>query len=221
MEKVIYGYMDKVPIRMKLPVSITSPAVPKVSAVKPSSASVSEEARVKVISLIVNKKRSYNDHQYPDFAHPVWSKELQEECHDVFKQLLDKHPFPLSQGPIVLPLDSLTSCLSEYRSRCEESVAKVLNDKTVFRHDESQDCGKWIPQIVGVASWAAEHDSGGGNAEICVKAPAGMREARWLVPDVARPVQPAALFPSPTPTPAPLRNHLLQCSVCLWYAASK
>jgi hypothetical protein len=163
MEKFICGYMDKVPIRMKLPVSRTSPAVPKVSAVKPSSASVSEEARVKVISMIVNKKRSYNDHQYPDFAHPVWSKELQEECHDVFKQLLDKHPFPLSQGPIVLPLDSLTSCLSEYRSRCEESVAKVLNDKTVFRHDESQACGKWIPQIVGVASWAAEHDSGGGS----------------------------------------------------------
>ena len=160
MEKVVCGYIGKVPITMKLPVSRSSPAVPKAS-VNPSSASVSEEARVKVISMIVNEKRSYNDHQHPDFSHRVLTRELQEDCHDAFKRLLDNHPFPLSQGPIVLPLDSLTSCLSKYRSRCEESVAKVLNDKTVFRHDESQACGKWVPQIAGMASWGADHESGG------------------------------------------------------------
>ena len=155
MEKVVCGYMGKVPITMKLPVSRSSPAVPKAS-VNPSSASVSEEARVKVISMIVNEKKSYNDHQHPDFSHPVWTKELRVDCHDAFKRLLDNHPFPLSQGHIVLPLDSLTSSLSKYRSRCEESVAKVL-----FRHDESQACGKWVPQIAGMASWAADHESGG------------------------------------------------------------
>jgi hypothetical protein len=47
MEKVVCGYMGKVPITLKLPLSRSSPAVPKAS-VNPSSASVSEEARVKV-----------------------------------------------------------------------------------------------------------------------------------------------------------------------------
>ena len=108
------GTWVKVPITMNLPVSRSSPAAPKAS-VKPSS--VSEEASVKVISMIVNKKKSYNDHQHPDFSHPVRTKEQEEDCHDAFERLLDNHPFPLSQGHIVLPLDSLTSCLSEYRSR--------------------------------------------------------------------------------------------------------
>ena len=151
MEKVICGHMNKVPFKMKLPVSRTFPAEPNTSA-KPITASVSDKARVKVISMIVNKKKSHDDHQHSS----MWSKEFQEECHDVFKQLLDNHPFPLSQGPTVLPLDSLTSSSSEYRSRCE-SVGKVLHDKTVFRHVEGQACGKWIPQIVGLAAWTADH----------------------------------------------------------------
>ena len=159
MEKVICGYLGKVPIKMKLPISRTFPAADAKASAKPITAAVSDEARVKVISMIVNKKKSYDCHQYPDYPHPMWSEEFQEECHAVFKQLLDNHPFPLSQGPIVLPLDSLTSSSSEYKARCE-SVGKVLHDKTVFRHDDSQECGKWIPKIVGLAAWAAA-DSGG------------------------------------------------------------
>ena len=73
MEKSSVGTWVKVPITMNVPVSRSSPAAPKAS-VKPSS--VSEEASVKVISMVVNKKKSYNDHHHPDFSYPVLTNML-------------------------------------------------------------------------------------------------------------------------------------------------
>ena len=53
------------------------------------------------------------------------------------QQLLSAHPFPLSQGPITLRLDTNTET--------KETVADVVKAKRVFSHCDTQACSWWVP----------------------------------------------------------------------------
>ena len=56
-------------------------------------------------------------------------------------KILASHPFPYLQGPLIVQLDSsLTD-------------SDILNAKTIFRHAESQKCGKWTPTKSGLQGW--------------------------------------------------------------------
>ena len=68
------------------------------------------------------------------------------------QQILGAHPFPLSQGPVVLPLDT--------RTEDKKTVAEVLQAKTMFSHCENQACGLWTPQVLGTAAWTDTTDGG-------------------------------------------------------------
>ena len=63
--------------------------------------------------------------------------------------LLAPHPFPLSQGPLILPLD-----LEIYPSA---TVDQILASKTVFAHSGDQSCGLWVPDVFGLAAWTTEN----------------------------------------------------------------
>ena len=60
--------------------------------------------------------------------------------------LQKKHPFPLNQGPLVLPLDD--HFLGE-----KISTSEVFEKKMIFKHDENQECFEWIPSEVGINAW--------------------------------------------------------------------
>ena len=47
------------------------------------------------------------------------------------------HPYPLSQGPVIPPLD----CMTEEKMTERE----VINTRTMFRHNNDQRCLEWIP----------------------------------------------------------------------------
>merc|ERR1711954_186440 len=63
--------------------------------------------------------------------------------------LLAPQPFPLSQGPLMLPLD-----LEIYPSA---TVDQILASKTVFAHSGDQSCGLWVPNVFGLAAWTTEN----------------------------------------------------------------
>jgi hypothetical protein len=68
------------------------------------------------------------------------------------QQLLSAHPFPLSQGPITLRLDTNTET--------KETVADVAKAQTVFSHCDTQACGRWVPTVLGTAAWTGKQDGG-------------------------------------------------------------
>ena len=69
------------------------------------------------------------------------------------QQILSRHPYPLSQGPVLLPVDCETENIN--------SASEVLTEKTIFNHSDSQDCFEWIPVIVGVSAWGCYLSSQG------------------------------------------------------------
>jgi hypothetical protein len=72
------------------------------------------------------------------------------------QQILSRHPFPINQGPIVLPLDTNTEA--------KKSAHEVLVDKTMFSHSDTQECGKWAPVVFGSACWTSPQSKG--NCEV-------------------------------------------------------
>ena len=79
--------------------------------------------------------------------------------------ILSGHPFPLSQGPVILPLDCGTedSFLSFKRLKATEkkSEGQLIKARTMFTHSESQDCGEWCPVRVGISAWVEVENRGG------------------------------------------------------------
>ena len=65
-------------------------------------------------------------------------------------------PFPLSQGPIISPLD----CSTEDR----KTEVKIMYAKTIFKHHVKQMCMEWKPRISGISSWE------GGKNKSCYEA---------------------------------------------------
>jgi hypothetical protein len=56
--------------------------------------------------------------------------------------LLSGHPYPVSQGPVILPIDMNTkpSSPADY----------VLRKKMIFTHVHDQDCATWVPEVTGI-----------------------------------------------------------------------
>ena len=61
------------------------------------------------------------------------------------QQILARHPLPLSQGPVLLPLDTDTED--------QLSIGEVLHIKTCFSHKDSQPCSEWFPESIGGSGW--------------------------------------------------------------------
>ena len=64
------------------------------------------------------------------------------------QKLLQNNPYPLSQGPVILPLD----CATEDK----KSESEIVNAKTMFKHKESQKCFEWRPKLGGISAWGGE-----------------------------------------------------------------
>ena len=81
------------------------------------------------------------------------------EVPQTLRDILVKHPYPLSQGPVNLPLDCATGD--------GKTANEILTFKTIFTHSDSQDCGEWIPGAFGLSAWGeteiddSVHERGG------------------------------------------------------------
>ena len=60
----------------------------------------------------------------------------------ILQHILSGHPFPLSQGPLKLPVDCNDKTMSE-----------AVTKKTVFWHDDEQMCYEWLPCKTVLAAW--------------------------------------------------------------------
>ena len=73
-------------------------------------------------------------------SHPRVKHE--HDSHQGLSEILSQHPFPLSQGPVNLPLDCEAT---------EKSEIEVLSSKTLFFHSELQGCHEWTPLKCGIS----------------------------------------------------------------------
>ena len=109
-----------------------------------------DESKIKEkISSAVNRKRSKSFH----LPVRIFSKDVKviEEILRPIHQILSKHPYPLSQGPVLLPID----CATEDK----KSINEVLTAKTVFTHCDTQCCYEWSPTIAGISAWGYEENN--------------------------------------------------------------
>ena len=94
-----------------------------------------------LISMAVKKMKFKNHHTVPSAimeGNPQdYSKTLQN--------ILQRHPFPLSQGPVILALDT--------NSESRKSVGQVVRERTVFSHNETQVCAKYSPSAEVTTAW--------------------------------------------------------------------
>jgi hypothetical protein len=108
------------------------------------------EPKLKVKELImsaVNQSRCQNFHQEP------WV-----DCYGVprsLQQILSNLSYPLSQGPVVLPLDCVTEPGLRSCTGTSKSTSEVLRERTMFSHSDSQKCYEWVPIEVGMAALGA------------------------------------------------------------------
>jgi hypothetical protein len=71
------------------------------------------------------------------------------------QHILSKHQYPLSQGPVLLPIDCFSTEDKYESDPIPKSVTEVLTTKTVFSHNVSQACYEWHPTSTGVTAWGA------------------------------------------------------------------
>ena len=99
-----------------------------------------------LISMAVKRMKFENCHTFPSATiggeYQDYSKTLQH--------LLQRHPFPLSQGPVNLALDTNTEA--------RKSVGQVVREKTVFSHNETQVCAKYSPSAKVTTAWNVRDD---------------------------------------------------------------
>ena len=83
-----------------------------------------------IIDQAVNRKKFEPTHIKP----LVLKEKKYLELPLTLQQILDKHPYPLVQGPVLLA--------PNFQTEPEErkSASEVLIERTVFNHNESQDC---------------------------------------------------------------------------------
>ena len=63
-------------------------------------------------------------------------------------QLQAANSYPLVQGPIHLPIETLIV-------GCGPTVQEVLTARTTFVHERSQKCYTWTPMNTGTSAWGA------------------------------------------------------------------
>ena len=76
---------------------------------------------------------------------------------------LGDHPFPLSQGPVLLPRDQLrqdpdpfAKYFGRENKKDVKSVSEVLYFKASFEHEESQQCKEWRVIKSGKTAWTID-----------------------------------------------------------------
>jgi hypothetical protein len=65
--------------------------------------------------------------------------------------ILGKHPFPLCQGPFVMPLDNDAAWDFEHKVKLSNKVA--FENRTMFLHANEQECFEWVPTRTGNNAW--------------------------------------------------------------------
>ena len=86
-----------------------------------------------IITQAVNRKKFEPTHIKPLVLKDKVYLELPLTLH----QILHKHPYPLAQGPVLLA--------PNFQSEERKSPFAVLNERTVFSHEDTQDCYEWFP----------------------------------------------------------------------------
>ena len=112
------------------------------------------EPEVKVKELIktaVNQSRCLTFHQAPSYDGHYLPRSLQK--------ILSNLSFPLSQGPVVLPLDCATEKGLKSFYGTSNSTSEVLSEKTKFSHSDSQECFEWVPTVVGIDAWVLQKET--------------------------------------------------------------
>ena len=59
--------------------------------------------------------------------------------------LLSKHPFPLNQGPVIIPIDN--GAAWDYEKAEQSSPKGVFETRTMFTHADTQECFEWAPTL--------------------------------------------------------------------------
>lgn len=104
----------------------------------------------KLISRAVNKSELRKSYNLPE----VKVENKWREVPHILRQILMNHPFPFSQGPVVLPLDCENPYDFGYTKRKEgERRKKEITLRTLFLHSNHQPCGEWIPSDSELSSW--------------------------------------------------------------------
>jgi hypothetical protein len=103
-----------------------------------------------LLEVASSRKKSEVYHIFPYISLPGYG-----QVPRTLQHILSKHTFPLSQGPVLLPNDCLTT--EKYETEpIPKSVSQVLTSKTVFSHKVSQACYEWHPSSRGVSAWGKE-----------------------------------------------------------------
>ena len=126
-----------------------------------------DKSEVKDIVSSAVKRKKWKSFHIPV---KIFSNDVKviEEILRPIRQTLLKHPYPLSQGPVLLPVD----CATEDK----KSIDEVLSAKTLFTHCDTQGCYEWSPATAGVSAWGQ-----GGNCyeikdiKFSVQGPASMK----------------------------------------------
>ena len=72
-------------------------------------------------------KESSNDFDMPPIDEP-----------GALNFILSRHPFPLGQGPVIMPLD------------------ESFKNQTLFTHEDTQECLEWVPVLTGNNAWSPD-----------------------------------------------------------------
>ena len=133
-----------------------------------------------LLEMAIKRKKSETFHSFPR----IWKDERFLDLPRTLQHVLSRYPYPLSQGPVVLPTDCLTTDQKNFEATpIPKSVSEVLTAKTVFGHTSSQDCFKWEPIVIGVAAWGK---SSAGyevkpRSELVVSGPASTRSSMSIL----------------------------------------
>ena len=81
-----------------------------------------------------------------------WSKHTSSiDNTGVLNSILGRHPFPLGQGPIVIPLDNNAGWYCD--RKIQLCPKEVFENRTIFNHADTQGCFEWVPTVTGNAAW--------------------------------------------------------------------
>ena len=107
------------------------------------------ETNLKELLNIAVNKVAYDSYHNGPFGY-IQGEHV--ELPRTLQEILSKNPFPISQGPVILPIDCLaTGCFGQRTT--PKSTSEVLTSRTVFSHNENQSCFEWSPVSSGVSSW--------------------------------------------------------------------
>lgn len=111
----------------------------------------------KLVKKAVNRYFIRSHHKNPNVEipgeeklNPMYSSAFSKVIYNTdvprtLRKILQKNPYPLSQGPVIPFLDSATEE--------EKSEVEIMEAKTIFTHEESQKCFAWHPKESEISLW--------------------------------------------------------------------